>query len=79
MTHALLSDAFAASITPVLALGAKGLLALIVSVLDLIAIVSVLMGRGSVGHKLLWILLILVLPVVGLILYFLLGRSPKDL
>lgn len=54
------------------------LLGLIVFVLDIIAIVSVLGGYGSVGHKLLWTILILVFPVVGVILYFLLGRSRLD-
>ncbi len=56
-----------------------GLLGLIVGILDLIAIISVLLGRGSVGHKLLWILLVLILPVVGMVLYYLVGRSPADL
>ncbi|MCU0788079.1 MAG: PLDc N-terminal domain-containing protein [Verrucomicrobia bacterium] len=50
---------------------------LIILALDIIAIVKVLTGGGSVGHKLLWILLILLLPVIGMVLYFLLGRSPK--
>ncbi len=40
-----------------------GILGMIVLVLDAIAIFSLLMGRGSVGHKLLWILLVLFLPV----------------
>ena len=48
---------------------------LIILVLDIIAIVSVLTGGGSVGHRLLWILLILLLPLIGMILYFLLGRG----
>jgi hypothetical protein len=56
-----------------------GLVGLIIGILDIIAIVSVLLGRGSIGHKLLWILLVIILPVLGLILYFLLGRSAKDL
>ena len=56
-----------------------GLIGLIIFVLDIIAIISVLMGRGSVGHKLLWILLILILPVLGMILYFLIGRNSADL
>lgn len=55
-----------------------GVLGMIVLVLDLIAIFSLLMGLGSVSHKLLWILLILVLPFLGMILYFLLGRSTAD-
>ena len=55
------------------------LIGLVILVLDIIAIVSVLMGRGSVGHKVLWILLILILPVIGMILYFLIGRNSADL
>ena len=55
-----------------------GVLGMIVLVLDLIAIFSLLMGLGSVSYKLLWILLILVLPFLGMILYFLLGRSTAD-
>ena len=55
-----------------------GILGLVVLTLDIIAIVSVLAGRGSAGHKLLWTLLVLLLPVIGMILYFLIGRSPAD-
>jgi len=51
------------------------LLGLIVLVLDIIAIIDVIKGSLSVGRKVLWILLILILPVVGMILYFLLGRT----
>lgn len=59
--------------------GYGGIIGLIILILNIIAIVSVLMGGGSVLHKLLWILLILILPVIGMILYFLIGRSAKDL
>jgi ATP/ADP translocase len=59
--------------------GYGGIIGLIILILNIIAIVSVLMGGGSVLHKLLWILLILILPVIGMILYFLIGRSSKDL
>ena len=55
------------------------IIGLLILIMDVVAIVSVLAGRGTIGHKVLWIFLILVLPVIGLILYFLLGRSPKDL
>ncbi len=55
-----------------------GILGMLVLVLDLIAIFSLLMGRGSVTHKLLWVLLILFLPFLGMLLYFLLGRSVAD-
>ncbi len=55
-----------------------GLIGLLVLVLDVIALVSVLGGRGDATHKLIWTLLILFLPVLGMILYFLIGRSPAD-
>ncbi len=51
------------------------LLGLAVLVLDIIAIVDCLKGDTSTGKKLLWILLVLILPVVGMILYFLLGKK----
>lgn len=55
-----------------------GIIGIIVLILDVIAIVSVLGGRGTVGHKLLWTLLILFLPLIGMALYFIIGRSPAD-
>lgn len=54
------------------------ILGTLVLILDIVAIVSVLLGRGSLGHKLLWTLLIILLPVVGMVLYYLIGRSPSD-
>lgn len=51
---------------------------LLVLVLDIFSIVSVLLGRGGIGHKVLWTILIVILPVIGLILYLLLGRSAAD-
>lgn len=50
----------------------------VILILDIFAIVSVLMGRTSVLRKLMWITIILLLPVVGMILYFLIGRSAFD-
>ncbi len=55
-----------------------GLLSVLILALDIWAIVSLLSGSGTSGHKLLWTLLILFLPLVGLILYLLVGRSPAD-
>lgn len=54
------------------------LITALVLVLDVVAIASVLMGRGSTGHKVLWTLLIILLPVLGMILYYLIGQSPED-
>jgi len=51
------------------------LLGLVVLVLDIIAIVDLLKSAKDTGKKVLWILLILILPLIGMILYFLLGRQ----
>ncbi|MCA9284761.1 MAG: PLDc N-terminal domain-containing protein [Phycisphaerales bacterium] len=55
-----------------------GIVGLVILILDIIALVSVLGGRGSVGHKLLWTLLVILLPLLGMILYFAIGRSAAD-
>ena len=52
-----------------------GILGLIVFVLDIIAIIDCAKRNMDTSKKILWIVLIIVLPVIGLILYFLLGRS----
>lgn len=44
-------------------------------VLWLIAAVEILMSSKSLGNKVLWLLVIFLLPLVGLILYYLLGRG----
>jgi hypothetical protein len=54
------------------------LLGIIIVVLDIIAIFSILLGRSSVGHKVLWTILVLVFPIVGMIVYYVIGRSPQD-
>lgn len=51
-----------------------GIVALIVLILDLIAIVDILKSSADTGNKALWIVLILILPVIGMVLYFLLGN-----
>lgn len=55
-----------------------GLLGLVHLVLFLIALFSILAGRGSLGHKFLWTMVVLLFPCVGLAAYYLLGRSPAD-
>lgn len=52
-----------------------GILALVVLVLDIIAILDVFKSSMDSGKKALWIILILVLPVIGMVLYFLLGQK----
>lgn len=50
-----------------------GLLGLIILVLDVYAIVRVLGSPASTGAKVLWIVVILLLPILGLILWALMG------
>ncbi|MGN6370464.1 MAG: PLDc N-terminal domain-containing protein [Phycisphaerae bacterium] len=52
-----------------------GLLGLVIFVLDIVAIVDVARSRKPTGQIVLWIVLILVLPLIGMLLYFLLGRG----
>jgi hypothetical protein len=50
-----------------------GILGLLVLILDIWAVVRVIGSNASVGAKILWSLLIIVLPVIGLIIWFLAG------
>ncbi len=50
----------------------------LVLILDIFAIVGVLGGSSSGQRKALWTVLILLLPVVGMVLYYLVGREPQD-
>jgi len=54
------------------------LVGVVILLLDIFAIVSVLIGSSGVVRKLIWIALILLLPLVGMVLYFLIGRSSED-
>ena len=51
----------------------EGLFGLIVLVLDVWAILKVAQSGASTGAKAIWIVMILVLPVLGLILWFFAG------
>jgi hypothetical protein len=50
---------------------------LLVTILDVIAIVSILKSSADTGTKLLWILLVILLPVIGMIIYFLMGPGRR--
>jgi len=50
-----------------------GLVGLVILILDIWAIIKVLGSSATAGMKIVWVLIILVLPVIGLILWFLLG------
>ncbi len=50
-----------------------GLLGLLIFIGDIVAIVSILQSKAETTAKLLWCLLVLALPVLGLIIWFLAG------
>lgn len=50
-----------------------GLFGLIILILDIIALVHVFGSTASTGAKVLWTLLILILPLIGLIIWFFAG------
>ena len=52
-----------------------GILGLIVLVLDIIAIVDALKSSMDTCKNALWIMLILILPVIGMVIYFLIGKK----
>jgi hypothetical protein len=55
-----------------------GITGLLVLILDVWAIVSVINSGRDVGTKVLWTVLILVLPVIGFIAWLLMGpRGPR--
>lgn len=53
------------------------LLGLIVLILDILAIVKILQSGAGTEAKILWVLLVVILPVVGLILWALLGPRKR--
>ncbi len=57
----------------------SGLMGLLILIADLYAIIQVLGSTATTGAKLLWILLILFLPVIGFILWLLMGPGNKRL
>ena len=53
----------------------KAIIGLIILIVDIIAILEVVKSQFSTGKKVLWRLVILLLPVIGLVLYYLIGRK----
>lgn len=49
------------------------LLGIIIFIADIWAIIKTLQSPASAGSKILWVLIIILLPVIGLILWFFLG------
>ncbi len=54
------------------------LLGILVFVLDIIAIVSILKSSADGANKILWMLLVILLPFIGMILYFAMGPGRRS-
>jgi len=59
-----------------MSVGYNGLLGLLVLAGDIWAIINIVQSSGSNEKKLLWVLVVVLLPLLGLILWFFLG--PRD-
>ena len=55
----------------------EGILGLLVLIADIYAIIKILQSTASGLKKLLWIILVLILPVIGLIIWFFAGPGGK--
>jgi hypothetical protein len=55
------------------------LIGLVVLVLDIIALVSLLQSGADTATKILWALLIILLPFIGMVLYFLMGPGRRKI
>ena len=54
----------------------KGIFGVLVLIADVYAILQIMQSGASTGKKTLWIVLVILLPLVGFVLWYLLG--PKS-
>ncbi|HSZ59718.1 MAG TPA: PLDc N-terminal domain-containing protein [Tepidisphaeraceae bacterium] len=53
------------------------ILGLLLLILDVYVIYLILTGRGDTGMKLVWVIVVLLLPLLGPILFLVLGRGSR--
>lgn len=56
----------------------NGIGGLLILALDLWAIISIIGSNRSTGNKVLWTLLVVVLPVLGFVIWLLVGPRARD-
>jgi len=52
-----------------------GLIGLLILILDIYVIMLIIQSSADAGMKLVWVIVVLLLPLIGPILYLLLGRG----
>jgi hypothetical protein len=55
----------------------SGIVGLLILIADVYAILQIVQSASGNGNKVLWIVLVLILPLLGLILWFLFGPKAK--
>jgi hypothetical protein len=53
----------------------QGVIGMVILILDIIAIIDLYKSKKETSQRLLWLAIILVLPFIGLLLYFLVGKK----
>lgn len=56
----------------------EGILGLLVLIADIYAIIKIVQSSAPGLHKLLWVLLVVFLPVLGLIAWYLMGPGGRS-
>lgn len=51
------------------------ILSVVILVLDIAVVADIVGGNGAAGGKLFWVGMVLLLPIVGLALYYAMGRT----
>jgi len=57
----------------------NGILGVIVLILDIFAIFKIAQSSESTGKKILWALLVIILPIIGLVIWFIAGPGDKKI
>lgn len=53
----------------------RNLISFLILVIDIVAIIDIVKSSKDTGKKIIWILLVLILPFVGPLLYYVVGRK----
>jgi len=56
----------------------ENIIGLLILIADIYAIVKVVQSSAPTLNKVIWIVVILVLPIIGLIIWYLMGPGGKD-
>ncbi|TVO75161.1 PLDc N-terminal domain-containing protein [Sedimenticola selenatireducens] len=57
----------------------NGILGLILLLADIFAIIKIVQSSASTGLKIVWIAIVLILPLIGLIIWYLMGPGDKKM